>query len=35
MSQEQKANYKQYLAAFKAAYTYNYIVLLAAGKIYF
>ena len=35
MSQEQKGNYKQYLAAFKAAYTYSYIVLLAAGKYTF
>ena len=35
MSQERKVNYKQYLVAFKVAYTYSYIVLLAAGKYTF
>ena len=35
MSQVQKVIHKQYLVAFKVAFTYSYIVLLAAGKIYF
>ena len=35
MSQERKVIHKQYLAAFKAAYIYYYIALLAAGKKYF